>query len=125
MVIREMTKLQKRKQLTRKEKDNLRRKKLQELRKGTGAGRPMMPSRMNTREQLNALREQEMARVRKNMNLMGADYEVAERYAIFSRPENTDRRKIKSITFKNRVDPKTGLPMKFKMGADGKLKRVK
>ena len=108
MVFREMTKLQKRKQLTRKEKDNLRRKKLVELRKGTGAGRPAMPSRMNTREQLNALREQEMARVRKNMNLMGADYEVAERYAIFSRPENTGRGKRKFI------DAKTGLPIKPK-----------
>ena len=87
MVYREMTKLQKRKQLTRKEKDDLRRKKLKELRKGGGAGRPAMPSRMNTREQLNVLREQEMSRVRNNMNLMGADFEVASRYAIFQRPE--------------------------------------
>ena len=113
MVFREMTKLQKRKQLTRKEKDNLRRKKLVELRKGQGGGRPAMPSRMNSREQLNALREQEMARVRKNMNMMGADYEVAERYAIFSRPENTGKGKKKFI------DAKTGLPFQFTKGAKG------
>ena len=87
MVYREMTKLQKRQTLTRKQKDDLRRKKLKELRKGGGAGRPAMPSRMNTREQLNVLREKEMARIRNNMNTMGADFEVASRYAIFQRPE--------------------------------------
>ena len=113
MVYREMTKLQKRKQLTRKEKDDLRRKKLKELRKGGGAGRPMMPSRMNTREQLNVLREKEMERVKKNMNVMGADYEVAERYAIFSRPENTGKAKKKFI------DAKTGTPFVFQKGATG------
>lgn len=108
MVFREMTKLQKRKQLTRKEKDNLRRKKLVEVRKGQGGGRPFKPSLHNTREQLNALREKEMARVRNNMNMLGADYEVAERYAIFSRPENTGKGKKKFI------DAKTGLPIKPK-----------
>ena len=99
MVYREMSKLQKRKTLTRKEKDDLRRKKLKELRKAQGAGRPAMPSRMNTREQLNVLREQEMERVKKNMNMMGADFEVASRYTIFSRPEygpeNKPKRKKK------------------------------
>jgi hypothetical protein len=89
MVIREMTKLQKRKTLTRKEKDDLRRKKLKELRKGQGAGAPFKPSLHNTREQLNVLREKEIQRVRNNMNLAGADYQIAQRYGIFERPENT------------------------------------
>ena len=89
MVYREMTKMQKRQTLTRKEKDDLRRKKLKELRKGQGAGRPFKPSMHNTREQLNMLREKEMARVRNNMNLAGADFQLAQRYAIFERPENT------------------------------------
>ena len=87
MVYREMTKLQKRKTLTRKEKDDLRRKKLKEIRKGKGAGRPWKPSTHWTRDQLSELREMEIKRVRDNMNLAGANYEVAQRYAIFERPE--------------------------------------
>ena len=89
MLFREMTKLQKRQTLTRKEKDDLRRKKLKELRKGQGAGAPFKPSLHTTRAQLNVLRDKEMTRVRNNMNLAGADYELAQRYAIFERPENT------------------------------------
>lgn len=95
-----MTKLQKRKELTRKEKDNLRRKKLVEVRKGKGAGRPFKPSLHNTRDQLNTLRQQEMDRVRNNMNMMGADYEIASRYAIFSRPEYGPENKKKMIMIK-------------------------
>jgi hypothetical protein len=89
MVYREMTKLQKRQTLTRKEKDTLRRKKLKEVRKGQGGGRPFQPAFHNTRKQLNALRDKEMERVRNNMNMSGGDYEVAKRYAIFQRPETT------------------------------------
>ena len=47
------------------------------------------------------------------MNVMGADYEVAERYAIFSRPENTGKAKKKFI------DAKTGTPFVFQKGATG------
>ena len=79
MVIREMTKVQKRKR--KMEKGPVR------------PMMPMMPPRMNVRQQLNALRGKEMARIRNNMNMMGTQYEVAERYAIFSRPENTGKGK--------------------------------
>ena len=95
MVFRELKKLQKQEKagqepdLSRGEKDDLRRKKLVEVRKGGGTGRPMKPSTFNTREQINALREAEMARVAENMNMMGADYDVARRYAIFRRTANS------------------------------------
>ena len=95
MVFRELKKLQKQEMagqepdLSTGEKDDLRRKKLVELRKGTGAGRPMKPSTFNTREQINALREAEMARVAENMNMMGGDIEVARRYSLFRRTTNS------------------------------------
>ena len=95
MVFRELKKLQKQEKagqepdLSRGEKDDLRRKKLVEVRKGTGAGRPMKPSTFNTRAQINALREAEMARVAENMNMMGGDLEVARRYSLFRRTTNS------------------------------------
>ncbi len=95
MVFRELKKLQKQEalgqepDLSAEEKGDLRRKKLVEVRKGTGAGRPMKPTSLNTRAQINALREAEMARVAENMNMMGGDLEIARRYSLFRRTVNS------------------------------------
>tara|TARA_R100000773_G_scaffold31701_3_gene27090 strand:+ start:12756 stop:13112 length:357 start_codon:yes stop_codon:yes gene_type:complete len=105
MVFREMKKLAKQEaqgenpDLSTQEKQDLRRKKLVELRKGQGAGRPSMPSRLNTREQLNMLREQEIQRVADNLNMMGGDAEVAKRYALFRRTTNSPQEEAQIEAF--------------------------
>lgn len=105
MVSREMTKLTKQEamgqepNLTTDETRNFRRKKLVELRRGTGAGRPTMPSSYNTRDQINALREAEIARVAENMNMMGGDIEVARRYSLFRRTINSPQEEAQIEAF--------------------------
>jgi hypothetical protein len=95
MVFRQLKKLQKQEamgqepDLSAEEKGDLRRKTLVAVRKGSGAGRPIQPSTLNTRAQINALREAEMARVAENMNMMGGDLEIARRYSLFRRTVNS------------------------------------
>ena len=55
-------------ELTREQINNYRRKKLIEVRKGTGAGRPKRPIDYVSREQLNALRDRELNQIAQHVN---------------------------------------------------------
>ena len=54
--------------LTRGQINNYRRKKLKEVRKGTGAGRPKRPINYVPREQLNAMRDRELNQIAQHVN---------------------------------------------------------
>ena len=55
-------------ELTREQINNYRRKKLKEVRKGTGAGRPTKPINYVPREQLNAMRDRELNQIASCVN---------------------------------------------------------
>ena len=55
-------------ELTREQINNYRRKKLIEVRKGTGAGRPTQPINYVPREQLNAMRDRELNEIASRVN---------------------------------------------------------
>ena len=54
--------------LTREQINNYRRKKLIQVRKGTGAGRPTKPINYVPREQLNAMRDRELNEISSCVN---------------------------------------------------------
>ena len=54
--------------LTREQINNYRRKKLKEVRKGTGAGRPKRPINYVPRHQLNAMRDRELNQIAEHVN---------------------------------------------------------
>jgi hypothetical protein len=54
--------------LTREQINNYRRKKLKEVRKGTGAGRPTKPINYVQRHQLNAMRDRELNQIASCVN---------------------------------------------------------
>jgi len=90
MPIREEKKLAKKQKLTRKEKDELRRKKLKEVRKGTGSGRPFQMRKKSadtfrnptTQEMLSERREREIARVSAELRDRGLSATQAKKYGI-------------------------------------------
>tara|TARA_R110002020_G_scaffold474331_2_gene705351 strand:+ start:4440 stop:4769 length:330 start_codon:yes stop_codon:yes gene_type:complete len=90
MPIREEKKLAKKQKLTRKEKDDLRRKKLKEVRKGKGAGRPFQMRKKTadtfrnpqTQEMLSERRERELARVSAELKDRGLSATQAKKYGI-------------------------------------------
>lgn len=94
MVLREQKKLEKGKELTRDEKSNLRRKKLKQVRAGTGAvGRPKQATKGGkmSRQEINMAREMEMMRVSQGLEGMGANVSLAQSKGVFRLDEKPDQ----------------------------------
>lgn len=64
----------------------------------------MKPSRLNIRQQINDIRESEMARIAQNMNMMGGVGDVARRYAIFRRTINSPAEEQQILQFEDGND---------------------